>query len=72
LLASDGEGERQVIAPVTAGEQSEIIVKSGTVARITTGAAVPEGSDAVVQVEDTELIESSDDVILNFVQVCMV
>jgi gephyrin len=61
LLASDGEGERQVIAPVTAGEQSEIIVKSGTVARITTGAAVPEGSDAVVQVEDTELIESSDD-----------
>ena len=32
-------------------------------ARITTGAAVPEGADSVVQVEDTELIESSDDVI---------
>lgn len=42
--------------------QSDIIVTSGCVARITTGAAVPQGADSVVQVEDTELIESSDDV----------
>ncbi|XP_031549535.1 gephyrin-like isoform X2 [Actinia tenebrosa] len=29
--------------------------------RITTGAPVPPGSDAVVQVEDTELVESADE-----------
>ena len=29
--------------------------------RINTGAAVPEGADSVVQVEDTKLIESSAD-----------
>lgn len=28
--------------------------------RITTGAPVPEGADAVVQVEDTELVKESD------------
>ena len=35
---------------------------SGSVARITTGAPMPSGADAVVQVEDTELVESSEDV----------
>jgi molybdopterin biosynthesis enzyme len=30
--------------------------------RITTGAPVPQGSDAVVQVEDTRLIRSQDEV----------
>jgi gephyrin len=30
--------------------------------RITTGAPVPPGADAVVQVEDTELVESADEV----------
>ena len=32
--------------------------------RITTGAPIPEGSDAVVQVEDTKLIQSAAEVIL--------
>lgn len=30
--------------------------------RVTTGAPIPCGADAVVQVEDTELIRESDDV----------
>lgn len=30
--------------------------------RITTGAPLPQGADAVVQVEDTKLIESQDEV----------
>ena len=34
----------------------------GSVMRITTGAPVPPGADAVVQVEDTELMESADEV----------
>ena len=30
--------------------------------RITTGAPLPDGADAVVQVEDTELIQTTEDV----------
>ena len=37
-------------------------VTPGSVMRITTGAPVPRGADAVVQVEDTELLESADEV----------
>lgn len=37
-------------------------VSSGEVSRITTGAPLPPGADAVVQVEDTELLERSADV----------
>lgn len=36
-------------------------MNSGEVIRISTGAAVPEGADAVVQVEDTCLIEATED-----------
>ena len=34
----------------------------GHVMRITTGAPVPQGSDAVIQVEDTRLIQSQNEV----------
>ena len=61
VLASDGPGERLVLGPVTAGEITASHVISGHVMRITTGAPVPQGADAVVQVEDTELVESDDD-----------
>ena len=37
-------------------------VTSGGVARITTGAPIPSGADAVVMVENTELLISSEDV----------
>lgn len=37
-------------------------VMPGQVMRVTTGAPIPCGADAVVQVEDTELIRESDDV----------
>lgn len=37
-------------------------ISPGFVTRITTGAPVPQGSDAVVQVEDTRLIKSQDEV----------
>lgn len=36
-------------------------LQSGEVIRISTGAPVPKGADAVVQVEDTVLIESTPD-----------
>lgn len=34
--------------------------------RVTTGAPIPCGADAVVQVEDTELLRESEDVCLTF------
>ena len=36
-------------------------LQPGECMRINTGAAVPEGADSVVQVEDTKLIESTAD-----------
>lgn len=61
VLASDGPGERLVLGPVTAGEVTACNVISGHVMRITTGAPLPPGADAVVQVEDTELLESDNE-----------
>lgn len=37
-------------------------VMPGQVMRVTTGAPIPCGADAVVQVEDTELLRESEDV----------
>ena len=61
VLASDGPGERVVLGPVTAGEVTASTVISGHVMRITTGAPLPSGADAIVQVEDTELLESDNE-----------
>jgi gephyrin len=41
--------------------QVETEVTSGTCLRISTGAPIPPGADAVIQVEDTELVQASDD-----------
>lgn len=43
----------QVLADIAAGAVPTVVVKAGTAARIMTGAAMPEGADAVVPVEDT-------------------
>lgn len=61
VLASDGPGQRVVLGSVTAGEVATCSVTSGHVMRINTGAPLPPGADAVVQVEDTELLESDND-----------
>lgn len=59
VLATDGPGPRRVVANSTAGGTSSTkgCLKSGQCVRISTGARVPDGADAVVQVEDTELLE---------------
>jgi len=55
VVSSDGTGVFPIIDSVTAGKKSAPIhVKPGQVAYITTGAALPPGSDAVVKVEDTD------------------
>ncbi len=43
-----------VIADVPAGHPIELEITAGTAARITTGAMLPRGADAVVPVEDTD------------------
>lgn len=62
MIASDGAGTRLVNRHAsTAGiRPDEIGIISGVCVRINTGAPVPAGADAVVQVEDTELLEHSE------------
>ncbi|XP_041430126.1 gephyrin S homeolog isoform X7 [Xenopus laevis] len=61
VRAADGPGDRFIIGESQAGEQPTQTVMPGQVMRVTTGAPIPCGADAVVQVEDTELLRESDD-----------
>ncbi|KAG0312393.1 hypothetical protein BGZ99_009537 [Dissophora globulifera] len=60
---TDGPGQYPVTAVsiATASEGSAVKLLPGQIARITTGGALPEGATAVVMVEDTQLIKSSED-----------
>ena len=53
VIASDPASERRVIGEQDAGPLQELHVMPGTAARIMTGAALPEGADSVVPVENT-------------------
>lgn len=57
VIAADGPGEYPVIGEVTAGRVADFTVTPGKVAYITTGAPLPPGADAVVMVEETELVD---------------
>jgi molybdenum cofactor synthesis domain-containing protein len=57
VVAVDGSPWREVIGVQTAGHPIEVEVTPGTAVRITTGAPVPRGADAVVRVENTEPTE---------------
>ncbi|KAH7541944.1 hypothetical protein FEM48_Zijuj02G0021000 [Ziziphus jujuba var. spinosa] len=60
VVASDGPGDYPVIAEARAGNDGlGVTVTPGTVAYVTTGGPIPDGADAVIQVEDTEQIEDS-------------
>jgi gephyrin len=56
VRAFDGPGEYPIVGEATAGHIPQFEVKPGSVAYITTGAPVPPGADAVVMVEETELL----------------
>lgn len=55
VLAADGIGPRQVIGDQAAGYVADLRINPGTAARVTTGAPVPLGADAVVMVEEVEV-----------------
>ena len=53
--SADGPGVRKLITAIAAGDDpKDIFIPSGYIARINTGAPIPKGADAVVQVEDTK------------------
>ena len=47
--------ELRVLGDLAAGGAEGIVLEPGTAARISTGAAIPPGADAVLRVEDTEV-----------------
>uniref|UniRef100_A0A2P2K9H5 Molybdopterin biosynthesis protein CNX1 n=1 Tax=Rhizophora mucronata TaxID=61149 RepID=A0A2P2K9H5_RHIMU len=60
VVASDGPGEYPVITESRAGNDGlGVTITPGTVAYVTTGGPIPDGADAVVQVEDTEEVEGA-------------
>lgn len=62
IVSEDGAGNRKVGGDATAGcGPEDYKVTSGMCIRINTGAPVPPGADAVIQVEDTELVKESED-----------
>ncbi|CAL5014364.1 unnamed protein product [Urochloa decumbens] len=62
VVASDGPGEYPVITESRAGNDAVgVVVAPGTVAYVTTGGPIPDGADAVVQVEDTEKMPAGAD-----------
>jgi gephyrin len=56
VIAEEGIGEFEVVGSVSAGKVPNFTVTKGTVAKITTGAPIPEGANAVVMIEDTVLL----------------
>ncbi|ESO97774.1 hypothetical protein LOTGIDRAFT_104386, partial [Lottia gigantea] len=61
VVAADGDGLRTVIGGSTAGDMPKSKVCPGICMRINTGAPLPPGADAVIQVEDTVLTKYSED-----------
>ncbi|XP_078042952.1 molybdenum cofactor synthesis protein cinnamon [Augochlora pura] len=62
VLANDGKGKRKVLSGIKAGDlATSIKLQPGTCVRVNTGAPVPDDATAVVQVEDTKLIEGTSD-----------
>eukprot|EP00759_Apiculatamorpha_spiralis_P054187 PhF_6_TR6879/c0_g1_i1/m.9899/K15376/GPHN; gephyrin len=57
VIAEDGLGVFPVAATMAAGQDpSAVQLQKGSVCRVTTGSAVPNGADSVIQVEDTSLV----------------
>ncbi|VDK29004.1 unnamed protein product [Gongylonema pulchrum] len=60
IPAADGKGIRRVVSGTTAGVLATTVLQPGTICRVNTGSMVPDGADAVVQIEDTRLVEHNE------------
>lgn len=62
VIAADGPGEYPVVAESRAGDDAlGLTLSPRTVAYVTTGGPIPDGADAVVQVENTEIVNDASD-----------
>ncbi|XP_017757999.1 PREDICTED: gephyrin isoform X2 [Eufriesea mexicana] len=62
VLASDGKGRRKVLSGIKAGGSATAIkLEPGTCVRVNTGAPIPDDATAVIQVEDTKLVNTTSD-----------
>ena len=59
VRSADREPQRRVLEEIAAGDVPRFALTPGTASRIMTGAPIPEGADAVVQVELTEMVGDS-------------
>ncbi|MCI0334690.1 MAG: molybdopterin molybdotransferase MoeA [Planctomycetes bacterium] len=59
VRSGDRQPERQILEEIAAGAVPRFPVTPGAASRIMTGAPLPEGADAVVQLERTELVSES-------------
>jgi molybdopterin molybdotransferase len=60
-----GRGALRVVEEVLAGRAPQVRVRSGEATRIMTGAPLPDGADAVVQVEHTRMPGANDDSVVH-------
>ena len=59
VRSADREPQRRILEEIAAGDVPRFALTPGTASRIMTGAPIPEGADAVVQVELTEMVGDS-------------
>jgi molybdopterin molybdotransferase len=59
VRSADHEPQRRVLEEIAAGDVPRFPLTPGTTSRIMTGAPIPAGADAVVQVELTEMVGDS-------------
>ncbi len=59
VRSTDRDPQRRILEEIAAGDVPRFPLTPGTASRIMTGAPMPEGADAVVQVEQTETIGDS-------------
>jgi molybdopterin molybdotransferase len=59
VRSADREPERRIVEEIAAGAVPRSPVTPGTASRIMTGAPLPEGADAVVPVEETDLVNDA-------------
>ena len=59
VRSGDRQPERQILEEIAAGAVPRFPVTPGTASRIMTGAPIPEGADAVVPIEQTELVDDA-------------
>src|SRR3954462_11397954 len=59
VRSTDREPQRRVLEEIAAGDVPQLPLTPGTASRIMTGAPMPAGADALVQIELTEMVGDS-------------